>query len=135
MKKLLMAPMMILWVWTACLAALPQRPDISAIEEKLLEWVNKERTARNLNPLRFSPGLRAVAIEHSKDMASQQKLTHLSSSGKSYLDRLVEAGLFFIEIGENVAVRPFPMAPPTAPIALPVEPSAPICLRGVTASG
>lgn len=104
MKKLLMAPMMILWVWTACLAALPQRPDISAIEEKLLEWVNKERTARNLNPLRFSPGLRAVAIEHSKDMASQQKLTHLSSSGKSYLGRLVEAGLFFIEIGENVAV-------------------------------
>jgi uncharacterized protein YkwD len=103
-KKLLMASMMILWTWTACLAALPQRPDISAIEEKLLEWVNKERTARNLNPLRFSPGLRAVAIEHSKDMASQQKLTHLSSSGKSYLDRLVEAGLFFIEIGENVAV-------------------------------
>ena len=104
MKKLLMAPMMILWIWTVCLAALPQRPDISAVEEKLLEWINKERTARDLNPLRFSPGLRAAAIEHSKDMASQQKLTHLSSSGKSYLDRVVEAGLFFIEIGENVAV-------------------------------
>ena len=104
MKKLLMAPMMILWVWTACLAALPQRPDISAIEEKLLEWVNKERMSLNLNTLKFSPSLRTVALEHSKDMASQQKLTHLSSSGKSYLGRLVEAGLFFIEIGENVAV-------------------------------
>ena len=104
MKKSLIALTMILWAWTACFAANPQSPDISAIEEKLLEWVNKERTARNLNSLRFSPGLRAVAIEHSKDMASQQSLTHLSSSGNSYLDRLVEAGLFFIEIGENVAV-------------------------------
>jgi uncharacterized protein YkwD len=99
-----MAPLMILGLCSTCLAALPQHPDISAIEEKLLEWVNMERTARNLNPLRFSQDLRNVAIKHSKDMASQQKLTHLSSSGKSYLDRLVEGGLYFIEIGENVAV-------------------------------
>jgi uncharacterized protein YkwD len=103
-KKSLLALMMILWAWTACLTAFPQRPEISAIEEKLLDWVNKERTARFLNPLQFSPDLRAVAKKHSKDMATQQKLTHLSSSGKSYLDRLVEAGLFFVEIGENVAV-------------------------------
>lgn len=96
--------MTVLWTWTTGFTGTLQRPDISAIEEKLLEWVNKERTARSLNPLRFSPSLRAVAIKHSKDMAFQQKLTHLSSSGKSYLDRLVEAGLFFIEIGENVAV-------------------------------
>jgi len=103
-KKSLMAPLMILGLCSTCLAALPQHPDISAIEEKLLEWVNMERTARDLNPLRFSQDLRNVAIKHSKDMASQRKLTHLSSSGKSYLDRLVEAGLYFIEIGENVAV-------------------------------
>jgi len=98
-----MALMMILCTWTACLAASPQRPDVSAIEEELLEWVNKERTARDLNPLMFSHDLRAVATEHSKDMASHQKLTHLSSSGKLYSDRLVDAGLYFIEIGENVA--------------------------------
>ncbi len=96
--------MMVLWAWTSGFTGTLQRPDISSIEEKLLEWVNKERTARNLNPLRFSPSLRAVAIEHSKDMASQQKLTHLSSSGKSYLDRMADSGMFFIEIGENVAV-------------------------------
>jgi uncharacterized protein YkwD len=104
MKRSLMVFMMILWVWTSCFAALPQRPDNSAIEEKLMEWVNKERTARHLNPLRLSQNLRAVAIKHSIDMASQQKLTHLSSSGKSYLDRVLKAELFFIEIGENVAV-------------------------------
>jgi uncharacterized protein YkwD len=99
-----MALLMILWAWTACFAASPQRPDISAIEEKLLELLNKERTALHLSLLRFSPDLRAVAIGHSKDMASRQNLTHLSSSGKSYLDRLVDSRLFFIEIGENVAV-------------------------------
>jgi uncharacterized protein YkwD len=73
------------------------------MEDMLLEWVNRERTAHNMNPLRFLPGLRALAVEHSKDMASHQKLTHLSSSGKLYSDRLVDAGLYFIEIGENVA--------------------------------
>jgi len=104
MKKYLMVSMVTLWAWAGCFASSPQRPDISTIEKNLLELLNKERTARYLTPLRFSPDLRTVAIEHSKDMASQQILTHLSSSGKSYLDRLVEAGLFFIEIGENVAV-------------------------------
>jgi uncharacterized protein YkwD len=95
---------MIFWNWTVCFAALPQSPDISAIEEKLLELLNKERTVRSLNPLKFSPDLRTVAIGHSQDMASHQKLTHLSSSGKSYLNRMVDSGMFFIEIGENVAV-------------------------------
>ena len=104
MKKFLMVPLILLWAWISCLAASPQRQDTSVIEVKLLELVNKERTARHLTPLKLSPGFRAVAIKHSKDMASHQNLTHLSSSGKSYLDRLVEAGLFFIEIGENVAV-------------------------------
>jgi uncharacterized protein YkwD len=103
-RKFATALMMIAWVWTTCLAYSPQRPDISAIEKKLREWINKERTARHLKPVRFSQDLRTVAAEHSKDMAFHQNLTHLSSSGKSYLDRLVEAGLFFVDIGENVAV-------------------------------
>lgn len=96
--------MMSLWALTACLAASPQRPDITSIEEKLLEWVNEERTARHLYPLRSSPDLRALSTEHSKDMASQQKMSHFSSAGKSYLERLVETGLYFVEAGENVAV-------------------------------
>ncbi len=103
MKKSLVASLLILWGWAVSFAALPQRPDTKNIEERLLELLNKERSARFLTPLSFAPDFRAVAIEHSKDMASHQKLTHLSTSGKSYLDRLVKAGLFFVEIGENVA--------------------------------
>ena len=103
MKKLLTIFLMVLLAWSAGFAAKPQGPDTSAIEENLLEWINKERTARGLAPLQFSPDLRTVAIGHSKDMASRRRLTHLSSTGKSYLDRLVDSGHYFIEIGENVA--------------------------------
>jgi uncharacterized protein YkwD len=103
-RKFLVAPLMILGIWTAYLAAFPQRSDTSAMEEQLLEWVNEERTARHLKPVRISSDLRAVATKHSKDMASQKDLSHISSDGKSYLGRLVEAGLFFVDIGENVAV-------------------------------
>ena len=104
MKKSSVALIMILWAWTACLAGSGQILDISDLEKKLLELANNERTVRHLKPLSFSQELRNVAEKHSQDMASQQQLTHLSSSGKSYLDRVVKAGIFFSEIGENVAV-------------------------------
>ena len=96
--------MMILWSCATLFTAPLQHQETSVIEEKLLELLNKERTVRHLSPLRSSPGFKAVALEHSRDMATHQNLTHLSSSGKSYLDRVVDAELFFIEIGENVAV-------------------------------
>ena len=103
MNKFAPVLLMLLWCWTVCHPAVIQRPEISAIEKKLLDWVNKERTDRRLDPLKLSSDLRALAIHHSRDMASRRKLTHLSSTGKSYKDRLLDAGIFFIEIGENVA--------------------------------
>lgn len=103
MKTFLGSLMVILWVWSSCPPALAQRPGIPAIEEKLLEWVNKERADRGLGPLELSKDLYAVAKAHSQDMASRRKLDHMSSSGKSYQDRLLGSGMFFIEIGENVA--------------------------------
>jgi uncharacterized protein YkwD len=102
-KKLPAALMIILWVWTACPPALAQRPDIPAIEKKLLEWVNRERMERKLGPLKLSADLHALAKDHSQDMASRRNLTHLSSLGKSYEERLLDARMYFIEIGENVA--------------------------------
>lgn len=104
MKKSLVVLLMVLLANTAFYAVSHQHQETAVIEERLLELMNKERTVRHLNPLRISREFKTVAIEHSQDMASHQKMTHLSSSGKSYLDRVVDAGLFFIEIGENVAV-------------------------------
>ena len=78
-------------------------PGESAFEEELREQVNKERSKRGLPILQDSRQLNFLARKHSQDMATVEKLGHLSSTGKSYLDRLVEAGLYFQHAGENVA--------------------------------
>jgi len=114
MKKFLTALLMIYGGWTIGFSSIflyqnqdsnlsLKRPEISAIEKTLLDWVNKERIDRKLGPLKLLPDLSAVAKGHSRDMASSRKLTHLSPTGKSYKDRLLDTEMFFIEIGENVA--------------------------------
>ncbi len=79
------------------------RPSISTIEKSLFEYIDQERKNRNLPLLKLSAELSAVARKHSRDMAARSELSHLSSSGKTYEERLVQDGLFFIDIGENVA--------------------------------
>jgi len=103
MKKISAALWLILWAWTAAPTALAQRPGIPAIEKKLLEWVNKERTERQMGALKPSVALQKLAKAHSRDMASRRLLTHLSTTGKPYESRLTDAGMYFTEIGENVA--------------------------------
>lgn len=104
MKKILPVLLLIFWGWPYQDSDPPlQRPEISTIEKTLLEWVNKERTDRKLDPLNLSEDLRRVAESHSRDMASRRTLTHLSVRGESFKDRLLDAGMFFTEIGENVA--------------------------------
>jgi uncharacterized protein YkwD len=53
--------------------------------------------------LQRAPELEKLARAYSGDMAGRQSLSHLSSSGLSYTDRLVEAGVFFAAHAENVA--------------------------------
>ncbi len=81
-----------------------QRPDVSTIEAGLLKHANNERMKKNLVPLRTSTELSSLALRHSRDMASNKKLTHLSTTGQSYLERLVDSDFYFIKIGENVAI-------------------------------
>jgi len=75
----------------------------TAMERRLLTLANKERETRSLPPFRLSDSLAGLARRHSSDMASRNALSHLSSSGQSFQERLVEAGFFFAEVGENVA--------------------------------
>jgi len=74
-----------------------------SLEKTLFDLVNQERQKRGLQAVRFSLELSRLARRHSQDMASRKDLTHSSSDGKSYLERLIEAGFHFIAIGENVA--------------------------------
>jgi uncharacterized protein YkwD len=80
----------------------PGKPDISSIERGLYEAISLERTRHSLPPLRLSPGLSGLARKHSADMADRDRLSHDSSSGQSYSDRLVGGGFYFISGGENV---------------------------------
>jgi uncharacterized protein YkwD len=79
------------------------REALYSLEKTLFDLVNQERQKRGLAAVRFSPDLSRLAHSHSQDMASRKKLTHSSSDGKSYLERLIEAEFHFIAIGENVA--------------------------------
>lgn len=79
-----------------------QRPDSNTIEKKLAEKINIERTQRELSTLELSSDLNAIARKQSEHMAEIQDLTHLSSSGETYRQRLIKGGGYFIKIGENI---------------------------------
>lgn len=76
---------------------------VFSIERQILQLLNTEREKRELPPLESFPGLVRLARAHSCDMAQHGRLTHDSSDGKTYPDRLVEAGLYFLGCGENAA--------------------------------
>lgn len=72
--------------------------------------VNSERERGGLLPFHFSVDLAALARRHSADMAFRGTLSHLSSSGLSYQERLVRSDFFFAHGGENVARSETPVA-------------------------
>ena len=73
------------------------------LENRLLEWVNKERQKRALHILKTDPQLIEVARAHSRKMAAEKKLGHDFADYDSLSSRLVKAGLYFTYAGENVA--------------------------------
>lgn len=86
------------------------KKDISTIEQNLFWLVNKEREKLGLSPLSFSLPLSFLARRHSQDMALREYISHLSSSGKVYTERLVEDSFYFRKNGENVAFSSGPVA-------------------------
>jgi uncharacterized protein YkwD len=81
----------------------PPITEIQAMEKEIWMLLNKERAFDNLPPLQLSSALSDLARKHSQDMADSGRLSHRSSDGKTLSKRLEEAGIFFIEAGENVA--------------------------------
>jgi uncharacterized protein YkwD len=73
------------------------------IEKELFELINRERAKRGIPLLQISENLIPLARSHSQDMAARSDLTHISSDGKAYAERLQEVDLFFKGTGENVA--------------------------------
>lgn len=82
---------------------LSPKKDVPTIELDLFSLVNVEREKLGLAPVRFSPPLSSLARKHSQDMARREDISHLSTSGETYSERLAEGGFYFIKNGENVA--------------------------------
>lgn len=79
------------------------KKDLLSLGRKLFDLINEERQKRDLRLLSFSPALSQLALDHSKDMASRGRISHASTDGRSYQDRIVNEGYYFIALGENVA--------------------------------
>lgn len=84
------------------------RPDLEA---QMLELVNEERAAANLQPLSADPELAEVARQHSLDMFARGYFSHYTPENRSPFERLRQANVRYLTAGENLALAP------TLPIA------------------
>ncbi len=77
-------------------------------EEEMLVLLNKERTARGLNPMVMDDVLRRVARAHSEEMFRLGYFSHNSPTDLTHtpVDRLFKERYFFITSGENLAFAP-----------------------------
>ncbi len=86
----------------------PSRPELEA---QMLELVNQERMANDLDPLEADPEMTEVARRHSGDMFSRGYFSHYTPENKDPFDRMREGDVRFRTAGENLAFAP------TVPIA------------------
>lgn len=75
-------------------------------EAKMFDLINSERIKVGVKPLIFNPQLREIARAHSADMFQRGYFSHYSPEGFSVADRVVEAGINFLIVGENLAYAP-----------------------------
>lgn len=80
-------------------------PDPAA-ELKMLQLVNAERTTRGLEPLVMDSKLKALARAHAVDMFKRGYFSHNTPEGLSPFDRMNNAGVKYLEAGENLALAP-----------------------------
>ena len=84
-------------------AALVDTKDgLSKEEQQVLDLTNAERKKAGLEPLKPSAKLMALARDHSKNMAKQNKMDH-TLDDKSPFDRMKDAGLHLQCSRENIA--------------------------------
>ena len=88
----------------------PAAFNVEQTERELLSVINRERAGRGLSVLHLSPALVELARAQSSDMARLNVLRHASATGKSFTDRLFDAGVPYAATGENVARVGTPVA-------------------------
>lgn len=73
------------------------------LEERLIDWVNRGRIEKGMTALVFHPVLRAVARSHCRKMLQENRLSHSFPDYKPLEERIRDAGLFALSVGENIA--------------------------------
>lgn len=102
MRTLLAAAVLALTLPATAMAC-SQPSGAAALEQGVVQWVNQERQARGLQPLRPSGNLNAAAQQHACDMATRDYFSHRRAGGPSMGDRAKANGYRFRKIVENLA--------------------------------
>jgi len=76
-----------------------------AIEQAVHKRVNRLRRDNSVGTISYSDHLSAIALQHSRDMASQDYFDHTSPDGESAADRYHRFGHDDRSVGENIALR------------------------------
>ena len=81
-------------------------PPLPALEDQMLDLINRERAAAGLDPLEADPELTEVARRHSADMFARGYFSHNTPEGRDPFDRMKESDVRFRTAGENLALAP-----------------------------
>lgn len=94
----------------------PAAGNLRKVRRATLCLLNRERTARELAPLRANRKLRRAATLYARQMAAQDFFAHVSPSGSTFVERI--RGSSYLEdangydVGENLAWGGGPLATP-----------------------
>ncbi|MBP2703315.1 CAP domain-containing protein [Microbispora sp. RL4-1S] len=75
----------------------------TAVENEVVRLTNVERAKAGCGPLRHDAKLHTAALGHSADMSAQNYFDHTSKDGRSFADRIKNAGYTFTAAAENIA--------------------------------
>ena len=81
----------------------PKLTGDAALEAKVIELANLQRTRAGCGVVRYDERLRTAARNHSIDMARHERMDHTGSDGSSFVDRAERAG-YEGAMGENIAM-------------------------------
>ncbi len=82
-------------------------PDLEGTWSEILDFTNKERRAKSLNPLTSDYILDGIASQRADDLFLNQYFEHESPDGKSAPDLAKEMHYDYLLIGENLALGNF----------------------------
>lgn len=88
------------------LAGVEEEPETSALETKMVEMINKERTARGINPLEIDHRLVNTARMKSRDMIENNYFSHDSPTYGTPFDLMKSQKIRYAWAGENLAGAP-----------------------------